>query len=99
MRRTWLIAGILALAPFPSLAQQNSEIRSGADTGAAQQQDAETAKVLLADQRPESAAVQKIAVTTSSFGPDGPIPLKYSSYGESVSPNVAWSSFPGAKSY
>jgi Raf kinase inhibitor-like YbhB/YbcL family protein len=99
MRGQWLVAGVLVLAPVAGHAQQGSRATAGADTEAAQQQDAATAKVLRADQRPETAAVQKLAVTSSSFASDGPIPNKYSSYGESVSPNIAWLGGPAAKSF
>jgi Raf kinase inhibitor-like YbhB/YbcL family protein len=97
MIRVGCVAGILVLCSAASYAQSNGS--SAAASPAEQRRDAATAKVLVASQRPETAAVKQIVVTTHAFPAGGAIPPKYSSYGESISPDLSWESVAGAKSY
>jgi Raf kinase inhibitor-like YbhB/YbcL family protein len=54
---------------------------------------------LVAMQRPETGANHRLKVSSPAFEPGGPIPLKYSAFGENVSPPLNWSLSSAAKSY
>ena len=54
---------------------------------------------LISIQRPETATKEALTVSTPSFRPGGPIPLKYSALGQNASPALSWSAAPAAKSY
>ena len=54
---------------------------------------------LVSIQRPETQTAGKLSVTSSAFKAGGAIPVKYSAFGQSVSPPLSWSAAPGAKSY
>ncbi|SHG61651.1 YbhB/YbcL family Raf kinase inhibitor-like protein [Massilia sp. CF038] len=53
----------------------------------------------LAKDRPDNAARQAIAVTSSAFPADGQIPKRTSEYADGVSPPLQWNKVEGAKSY
>ena len=54
----------------------------------------------LAIRDPALQAKAQLKVSASAFAPGGPIPLKYTSYGESLSPPVSWSGAPkGTRSF
>jgi Raf kinase inhibitor-like YbhB/YbcL family protein len=60
---------------------------------------AATANPALAMDRAETATQGRLAVSSTSFPANGPIPLRYSSYGDNVSPALAWRGAPaGTKS-
>jgi Raf kinase inhibitor-like YbhB/YbcL family protein len=53
----------------------------------------------LALDRPEAKTDQLLIVSSPAFGHDGPIPLRYTSYGANEIPPLAWSALPsGAQS-
>jgi Raf kinase inhibitor-like YbhB/YbcL family protein len=53
----------------------------------------------LAIDRPETRAGARLEVASTSFPANGAIPVRYSSYGDNVSPALAWRGAPtGAKS-
>nr|MEA2798373.1 hypothetical protein [Phenylobacterium sp.] len=54
---------------------------------------------LVSIQRPETATKESLTVSTPAFRPGGPIPLKYSAFGQNVSPALNWSVAPAARSY
>jgi len=54
---------------------------------------------VISIQRPETQTAGKLTVSSPSFRPNGPIPAKYSAFGENVSPALSWSVAPTAKSY
>jgi Raf kinase inhibitor-like YbhB/YbcL family protein len=54
---------------------------------------------LVSTQRPETATKGTLTVSTPAFRPGGPIPLKYTAFGQNVSPALSWSVAPAAKSY
>lgn len=54
---------------------------------------------VISIQRPETQTTGKLNVSTPSFKAGGPIPAKYSGFGENVSPALSWSVSPAAKSY
>jgi Raf kinase inhibitor-like YbhB/YbcL family protein len=49
---------------------------------------------VLAVDRPETQASATFILTSSDFAPGGEIPLRFSDYGESLSPALAWSGLP-----
>lgn len=58
--------------------------------------------VTLALQRPETQApgeAAAIQVSSPAFEPNAPIPMAHTGYGEGVSPPLAWSTVPNARSY
>jgi phosphatidylethanolamine-binding protein (PEBP) family uncharacterized protein len=54
---------------------------------------------LVSVQRPETATTSKLSVTSSAFKAGQPIPVKYSAFGQSISPQLSWSLSTKAKSY
>ncbi|HZZ67114.1 MAG TPA: YbhB/YbcL family Raf kinase inhibitor-like protein [Phenylobacterium sp.] len=54
---------------------------------------------LVSVQRPETATTGKLSVTSSAFKGGQPIPVKYSAFGQSISPQLSWSLSTKAKSY
>lgn len=55
---------------------------------------------ILTIDRPQAKTNGKLQVTSSSFTANGEIPLKYTSYGQSISPELSWSAGPpSTKSY
>jgi Raf kinase inhibitor-like YbhB/YbcL family protein len=54
---------------------------------------------LVSTQRPETQTAGKLSVTSSAFKDGAAIPVKYSAFGASVSPQLSWSLVPAAKSY
>jgi Raf kinase inhibitor-like YbhB/YbcL family protein len=52
----------------------------------------------LASARTETSAAATLSVSSPAFEANGPIPLKYSAYGEGVSPSLKWSGVPKATS-
>ncbi len=55
--------------------------------------------VPLAQDRPETQTAQKVAVSSSAFGNGQAIPPRYSEYHDGLSPPLAWTASPDAKSY
>jgi Raf kinase inhibitor-like YbhB/YbcL family protein len=54
---------------------------------------------VLAIDRPETRTAAVLAPTSGDFAAGGPIPLRFSAYGEGLSPSLAWSRLPeGTKS-
>lgn len=49
--------------------------------------------------RPETQTGEKLSVTSSAFKAGQPIPMKYSAFGQSVSPQLSWSLSSKARSY
>jgi Raf kinase inhibitor-like YbhB/YbcL family protein len=54
---------------------------------------------LVSIQRPETQTSGKLTVGSPSFKAGGPIPVKYTPFGQDVSPALNWSVAPAAKSY
>jgi Raf kinase inhibitor-like YbhB/YbcL family protein len=48
----------------------------------------------LASDRPETKAAATFALSSRDFGPGAEIPLRFSDYGDSLSPSLAWSGLP-----
>jgi Raf kinase inhibitor-like YbhB/YbcL family protein len=67
--------------------------------GPMQQQAAKGTRVPLALVRPETQATGKLAVSSPSFANNAGMPMKFSEYADGVSPALAWSTVPNAKSY
>jgi Raf kinase inhibitor-like YbhB/YbcL family protein len=55
--------------------------------------------VPLAGGRDETQAHGRLQVSSPSIVPEGPIPARHSEYADGVSPALAWSAVPGARSY
>ena len=55
--------------------------------------------VPIAIDRPQTQSQGKLSVTSSSFPKNGAIPPRYTAYADDVSPALAWSAVPNAKSY
>ena len=74
---------------------------AAAPAGAMQRQAAKGHGVPLALERPETRASRddRLALQSSAFANDQPIPPRYSDYGEGVSPPLSWQAVEGAKSY
>jgi Raf kinase inhibitor-like YbhB/YbcL family protein len=61
---------------------------------------AQLAPPTLTIDRPQTKTTGQLTVSSSTFGPEGTIPLINTSYGKSISPAVSWSPGPsGTKSY
>jgi Raf kinase inhibitor-like YbhB/YbcL family protein len=55
---------------------------------------------ILTIDRPQTKTDGELKVTSASFGPNGEIPTKCTSYGQSISPEVSWTKGPqGTASY
>jgi Raf kinase inhibitor-like YbhB/YbcL family protein len=54
---------------------------------------------LVSIQRPETKATGLIGVGASGFAPGAAIPMKYSAFGENVSPPLKWTTVDAAKSH
>jgi Raf kinase inhibitor-like YbhB/YbcL family protein len=54
---------------------------------------------LVSIQRPETQTAGKLSVTSSAFKAGAAIPVKYTAFGGSVSPQLSWSLVPAAKAY
>ena len=67
--------------------------------GPMQQQAAKGNNVPLAKDRPETTSAGQMTVSSSGFRDAGAMPQKYSEYADGVSPALAWSAAPAAKSY
>jgi Raf kinase inhibitor-like YbhB/YbcL family protein len=55
--------------------------------------------VPLARERPEARASGRLEVSSPTIAPGGRIPKKHSEYADGVSPALAWTRWPGARSY
>lgn len=55
--------------------------------------------VPLANKRPETEAKGQLAVTSSSFAPNGMMDARYTEYADGVSPALSWKAVAGARSY
>jgi Raf kinase inhibitor-like YbhB/YbcL family protein len=84
-------AGQAATAPAASAA--------AAPSGPLMAQLAQGTGVPLAHEREETRTDGQLSVTSASIAPDGPIPPRHSEYADGVSPALAWSAVPGARSY
>ena len=67
--------------------------------GPMQQQAAKGNNVPLAKDRAETASAGRITVSSTGFRDAAAMPQKYSEYADGVSPALAWSAAPNAKSY
>jgi Raf kinase inhibitor-like YbhB/YbcL family protein len=54
---------------------------------------------IVSVQRPETETSGKLSVTSPAFSNGAAIPMKYSAFGQSISPPLSWSVAPKAKSY
>ncbi|THD59860.1 YbhB/YbcL family Raf kinase inhibitor-like protein [Phenylobacterium sp.] len=54
---------------------------------------------LVSTQRPETQTTGVIGVGSSAFAPGAAIPLKYSTWGQNISPPLKWTTVGAAKSY
>ena len=70
-----------------------------APSGPMRQQAARGNNVPLALARPEASGGAKMTVRSGAFADGAAMAAKYSEYADGVSPQLSWSSVPGAKSY
>ena len=81
---------------------RSAAVEAKAPAGPMQQQASKGHDVPLAFDRPETGARGQgaaMALQSTAFAEGQPIPLRYSDYGEGVSPPLSWQPVEGAKSY
>jgi len=88
---------IYRVAYTGNAAKPTAELKAPA--GPMQQQAGKGSGVPVAFARPQTQAQGRLAVSSSSFARNGAIPARNSEYADGVSPALAWSAVPGAKSY